>query len=186
MARATARTWVALLRGINVGGKNKLPMAALAALFAEAGAGEVRTYIQSGNVVYRAAAGEAIAATVGERIAARHRLTVPIVVRAGAELAEVARNHPFAARAVDDKALHVLFLAARPPAQKIAALDPQRSPDDEFAVVGREIYLWLPNGMARTRLTNDYFDRALATTSTARNWRTVRTLAALAAVSGSR
>jgi uncharacterized protein (DUF1697 family) len=69
--------------------------------------------------------------------------------------------------------LHVAFLAATPGPSKIAALDPNRSPPDEFAVHGREIYLRLPNGVARTKLTNAHFDSKLGTTSTLRNWRTV-------------
>ena len=72
------------------------------------------------------------------------------------------------------------FLSALPDAQRVAALDPARSKGDAFRVVGRDIYLHLPNGVAKTKLTNDYFDRTLATVSTLRNWNTVTALIGLA------
>jgi uncharacterized protein (DUF1697 family) len=174
-------TSVALLRGINVGGKNALPMRELTALFEAAGASDVQTYIQSGNVVFKAAGPDKVAAAVEKRIADTFKLRVPIVLRTSAELAKILRANPFLAHADNPKALHVMFLAGKPAARAVAALDAKRSPPDAFRVIGREIYLCCPNGMARTRLTNDYFDRALATTSTVRNWRTVLTLAELSA-----
>ncbi len=177
--------WAAFLRGINVGGKHKLPMSELRAFFAELGARDVRTYIQSGNVVFRAeeAVARELAADFERRAEARFGFPVPAVVRSAPELRAVLAGNPFLAdRAADDadaKALHVLFLASEPDPAAVAGLDPERSAPDAFAVQGREIYLHLPNGMARTRLTNAYFDRALGTTSTGRNWRTVRTVAAM-------
>ncbi len=172
---------VALLRGINVGGKNKLPMKDLAAIFAAHGASDVRTYIQSGNVVFRAS--KSVAAKLprlaGEAIEARFGHRPPIVLRTREELLAVLSANPFLARGADEKALHVGFLEAKPTEARIAALDPDRSPGDAFAVIGREIYLHLPNGGARSKLTNAYFDSKLATISTMRNWRTVNELAAL-------
>lgn len=183
MARASAAagTYVALLRGINVGGKNKLPMRDLVELFEQAGCSDVKTYIQSGNVVFKAAArtGERLVAAVEKRITERFALTVPIVLRTSEELVKVARANPFLARKRDEKTLHVIFLADAPSAGAIASLDAQRSPPDEFTVAGREIYVFSPNGVGRSKLTNDYFDRKLATTSTGRNWRTVLTLVEL-------
>jgi len=174
---------VALLRGINVGGKNKLPMATLACLFTGEGASDVVTFIQSGNVVFAAPPkrAAAIAARVERRLDAELSLRVPVVLRSAAELAAVAARNPFVAARRDPDELHVLFLAAQPTAAQLRALDPARSPGDEFAVIGRDIYLRLPNGVARTRLSNAYFDKALATVSTGRNWRTVLKLVELAA-----
>jgi uncharacterized protein (DUF1697 family) len=105
---------------------------------------------------------------------------VPVVVRSADELCAVARANPFLRKASDTAALHVAFLADAPAADKVAVLDPKRSPPDEFAVVGREIYLRCPTGMAKTKLTNAYFDSKLATISTARNWNTVLKLIELA------
>jgi uncharacterized protein (DUF1697 family) len=166
---------VALLRGINMAGHKRLPMKDLADLFAAAGAREVRTYIQSGNVVFRAApeAAERVAAAVERGMAERFGFTAPVVLRTAEALAAVAADNPFTTDGVDPTTLHVLFLADTPDAERVATLDPDRSPPDAFAVGAREVYLHLPNGAARSRLTPDYFDRRLGTTCTGRNWRTV-------------
>ncbi len=174
--------YVALLRGINVGGKNMLPMKDLAAMFVAAGCGDVATYIQSGNVVFSAE--EKLAAGLGGVIAKRVEewfgLRVPVVLRSAEELDAVIRGNPFLRDGAPEEMLHVCFLADLPSAQMIAGLDANRSAPDEFALVGREIYMRLPNGMARTKLTNAYFDSKLKTVSTMRNWRTVLKLAEMA------
>lgn len=165
---------IALLRGINVGGHNALPMKDLAAMFGEAGCSDVRTYIQSGNVVFEAAPTLArrIAGVITASIGDRFGLEVPVVTRSADQLAAIVSANPYAREGTDEKWLHVAFLADTPSAAGIAALDPQRSPPDEFVVHNAEIYLSCPNGMARTKLTNAYFDTTLGTTSTVRNWRT--------------
>ncbi len=179
---------VALLRGINVGGKNKLPMKDLAALVSEAGGRDVRTYIQSGNVVFRASAAQArrLPDAVSGAIADRLGFRPPVVLRSASELAAIARDNPFLASGHDAEFLHVVFLAERPSEGRTAALDRRRSPPDELVLRGREIYLRCPNGIARSKLTNDYFDRTLATVSTLRNWRTVLALGELANVDRAR
>jgi len=166
---------VALLRGVNVGGKSSLPMKQLVALFLEAGCSDVRTYIQSGNVVFNATGARAkrLPALISSAIADRLGLRAPVIVRTAEELQAVASANPWLRAGMDSKALHVVFLAERPSAAQVAALDPKRSPPDEFRVKGREIYLCCPNGIARTRLSNAYFDSVLGTVSTMRNWRTV-------------
>jgi uncharacterized protein (DUF1697 family) len=175
---------VALLRGINVGGKNKLPMKDLAAMFEEVGCEDVRTYIQSGNVVFRAS--KQVAERVPERVSAaikeRFGHRVPLVLRTAEELRAVSKENPFLAKAKKDgdtSALHVMFLDEEPPKTRVEGLDPERSPGDTYEVHGREIYLHCPHGLARTKLTNDYFDRALKATSTVRNWNTVLRLLAM-------
>lgn len=175
MASPARSTHVALLRGINVGGKNKLPMAGLAEIFAAAGCQDVRTYIQSGNVVFAASPKLAarIASVVAKEIAASFDLKVPVVLRGSDELREVAARNPFLKKGIDPESLHVAFLAQAPDRSRASSLDPKRSPGDSFVLRGREIYLHLPNGVARTKLTNAWFDSKLATTSTLRNWRTV-------------
>lgn len=172
---------VALLRGINVGGKNLLPMKELSALFTDAGASDVRTYIQSGNVVYAASAAVArkLPTLVAAAIEARFGFAAPIQSRSAAELRELVAGNPLLG-AHDPAALHVMFLAHAPTAKQIAGLDPERSPGDTFVVRGREIYVACPNGVARTKLTNAWFDTKLATVSTGRNWRTTTKLLELA------
>jgi uncharacterized protein (DUF1697 family) len=168
----TPSTHVALLRGVNVGGKNCVPMKDLAEIFAKAGCAEVRTYIQSGNVLFRATRtiAEALPPRITKQIAKSFGCQVPVVLRTAEQLAAAVRNNPF--RDVPQESLHVYFLAGVPDAARTAQLDPGRSKPDAFIVHGREIYLHLPNGIGRSKLTNAYFDSKLATTSTARNWRT--------------
>ncbi len=173
--RSQSTTFVALLRGVNVGGKNRLPMKEFAELLAEAGLAKVQTYIQSGNAIFTAPSAQAqeLPGRISADIAERFGLKVPVVLRSADELAEVSRSSPFLAAGANPEACHVLFLAQEPGRERLAALDPKRSPPDELRVVGKEVYLYLPNGVARSKLTCDYFDGKLATTSTARNWRTV-------------
>ena len=173
---------VALLRGINVGGRHKLPMKSLVRLFDETGCRHVRTYIQSGNVVFEAppALARRIPAAITRSISEHFGFEIPVVTRSADELSQIVNANPFQEPGTDERVLHVAFLADLPDATRIASLDPNRSSPDEFAVCGREIYLRLPNGVARTKLTNAYFDSRLATTSTMRNWRTTLKMLALA------
>jgi len=166
---------VALLRGINVGGRNKLPMRDLVAIFVDAGCTDVTTYIQSGNVIFRAPAGLAtrIPKLITDSIAERLALRVPVVTRSAAEFEAVVFGNPYLGIETDFTKLHVAFLADRPAPAEIESLDLNRSPGDTFVVQGSEIFIHLPNGAARSKLTNTYFDSKLGTTSTARNWKTV-------------
>lgn len=107
-----------------------------------------------------------------------------MVIRSTIQLAAVVRGNPFLREPAgqerpDVKHLHVAFLSRVPAEECVAALDPERSPGDRFEVLGGEVFLWLPNGVARTKLTNDYFDRTLGVASTLRNWNTVQKLVEL-------
>ena len=173
---------IALLRGINVGGKNRLPMKELAAMFVDAGCDDVRTYIQSGNVLFRRepTPGEDIPSLISASILDRFGYRIPIVTRTAREIREAVSANPFVAAGMDADKLHVAFLPEPPDAALVETLDPNRSPGDQFVALGREVYLYCPNGFARTKLTNNYFDSGLSTTSTTRNWRTVLKLLELA------
>ena len=166
---------VALLRGINVGGKNILPMKDLAAMFVAAGCRDVTTYIQSGNVVFSAAAGtlKKMPATIAAKVADDFGYRVPVIVRSHEELSIVIRRNPFLNPEAYQKILHVAFLADAPGAEAISKLDPDRSPPDRFAVIGRDVFLHLPNGGGNTKLTNAWLDSKLSTVSTVRNWATI-------------
>ncbi|NVB40865.1 DUF1697 domain-containing protein [Pseudenhygromyxa sp. WMMC2535] len=179
---AASKVHVALLRGINVGGKHKLPMKTLARIFADQGAEDVKTYIQSGNVVYRAsaAAAKGMATAVAEAIADELGFEAPVTTRSLDQLRELIESNPFSKES-DPTRLHVAFLAKRPTAAAVASLDPDRSPPDVYEVVGSEIYMHCPKGMARTKLSCAYFDSKLGTVSTMRNWRTTTKLLELAA-----
>ncbi len=173
-------TYVAMLRGINVGGRAAVPMADLAALFGELGYEDVRTYIQSGNVVFRTAHGaRGLAAVIEARIAEGLGLPVKVVLRTGAQLAAVLAGNPLDDGTRHGKSLHVTFLATPPAPAKARALDPGAHLPDEFRVVGREVYVHCPNGYGRTKCTNAYFERALGVVATTRNLNTVSALVRL-------
>lgn len=175
--------WVALLRGINVGGANRLPMANLRETMQVLGFENVATYIQSGNVVFDTSApdtsGEmALAVRIREAMVERHGVDVPVVLRSADELLRIVTVHPAAESGIDPKLLHVLFLD-REPCDTGEAIDPQRYEPDHWTVTGREVYVTYPNGSARSKLTIDVFERALGVAATARNLNTVRKLAAM-------
>ena len=174
--------YVALLRAVNVGGTNRVPMAELRTALGARGFEGVSTILASGNVLLRSAEPERVVVEqVGDTIEEAFGVRVPVVVRSGAELASVVGRNPFLAAAADrDPAtLHVAFLAEQPSAAAAATLDPDRSPPDAFAVDGREVFLSYPKGAGRSCLTLDYLERRLGVMGTARNWRTVERLAAL-------
>ena len=155
-------------------------------MFREAGCDDVRTYIQSGNVLFRAdpVLAENIPSLISASILSSHGYRVPVIIRTAGELQDVVKANPFADTGAETDRLLVLFLADLPDPAHVEALDPNRSPGDEFAVLGREVYLHCPNGVARSKLTTSYFDSKLSTTSTARNWRTVGKLLELATAAG--
>ncbi|MCB9891023.1 MAG: DUF1697 domain-containing protein [Planctomycetes bacterium] len=173
--------YVALLRGINVGGKHKLPMKDLAAMFEQVGCSNVVTYIQSGNVIFDAPAAFArsVPVVMHDAIAERFGYDVPVVTRTGAQVARVLEANPF--DGVPENEVHVFFLSKKPAASKVAALDLERSLPDELRVVGQELYLHCRTGMAKTKISNVWLDRQLGIVSTARNWKTTQKLAELAA-----
>ena len=177
------KTYVALLRAINIGARNKIPMGGLKALFADLGHEDVTTYVQSGNVVFRTRAGteSRVAAEIENAITREFGHDVAVLLRSPAELAKIAEGNPFLAGEIDHKKLHVMFLDQRPAAKAVAGLDLDRSPPDAFSVSGRDIYLHFPTrGSGRSKLTIGYFESRLGVRGTARNWRTVTTLLELA------
>jgi uncharacterized protein (DUF1697 family) len=172
---------VALLRGINLGPKRRVAMADLRALLEEAGFENVRTHLQSGNVVLETdAAPDEAARTIEERIAERVGFDVDVIVRTAPELADVAANSPFADVETDGSRHHVVFLPSEPDADALAELAEQDFEPDRYAARGREIYAWCPNGMRDSHLMRALADPRLAPTGTVRNWNTVTKLLALA------
>jgi uncharacterized protein (DUF1697 family) len=168
--------YVGLLRGVNVGGKNNVPMSELRSLFESLGHCEVSTFIQSGNVVFTSAA--RVTPTSLETAVSDHfGIDISVVLRTPKELRTVVERNPFSY--VDPSKLHVGFMAEEPTAAAVAGLDAERFEREEFAVRGSDVYLHLPNGMGRTRLPA-YLDRQLKIPTTIRNWSTVNKLLELA------
>lgn len=175
-------TYVALLRGINLGGRRRLAMADLRSLLVGLGYSHVRTHLQSGNAVFTAATRSAasVSGAVAAAIQAELDMDVDVVVRTGAELAAVLAHDPFDGRATDDSRYLVAFLEKVPPASWLSHIDRESYAPEEVAVVARHIYLWLPHGVQDSRLARTMTDKKLGGTSTMRNRRTVEKLAEMA------
>jgi uncharacterized protein (DUF1697 family) len=173
-------TWVALLRGVNLGPHKKVAMADLRALLADLGFDDVRTHLQSGNALFRAAKGSApsLERAIERGIEAELGVSTTVLLRNAAQLTAVVGANPFVARHVEEKQLHVVFTSAKVPAAKAKTVAPDAIAPDEFAVGDRALYVRLPNGVMGSRLPN--WDRVLGLTVTMRTWRTVTRLQELA------
>jgi uncharacterized protein (DUF1697 family) len=173
---------VALLRGVNVGGNNMVPMASLRELMQELGYEGVRTHLQSGNVVFAAPGTppERTAQEIEGQLAQRLGLNVRVLVRTGEELARVVSENPLPEAVSEPARLLVNFLSATPDPELLRALDPADFEPDLFGVGEREIYVWCPEGVRATKLSYAFWEKRLGVTATARNWNTVTRLLGLA------
>jgi len=175
-------TYVALLRGVNVG-RNILRMDRLRAVCLELGLENVRTYVQSGNVVF--SAGHSVphwTEALERRLVGESRLAVAVMVRTAADMARVLQSNPFLREdGVAPARLAVTFLDRPPARAAVEALDALSGGPDRFRLHGTEVYLHCPAGLARTRLNNNALEKVLAVRATSRNWSTVGRLAAMAA-----
>ncbi|GAA2792937.1 DUF1697 domain-containing protein [Saccharopolyspora taberi] len=170
-------THIALLRGINVGGRTNIAMADLRQVFAGLGCEEVRTYLRSGNVVFGCAdsAVAGLAAAVEQRVARDLGVSTTVLLRTAGELARVVAGNPFLDEESDLTRLHVGFLSEPPGPQ--ARLSVPGQGRERFRLAGRELFLHYPDGVGRSRFTNAHIEKQLGVAATARNWRTVLALA---------
>jgi len=171
---------VALLRGINVGKTKRMAMADLRELMEDAGYDDVRTYVQSGNVVFRSD-GAIEAKPLEDAIEDQFGIDVTVILRTAKELATVVSRNPYLAADpdVDRSRLYVTFLADRPAKGALDGIDLATFAPDGFQLIGRELYLHYPNGYGRTKLSNDFFERRTKLRATTRNWNTVTKLVEL-------
>ncbi len=169
-----AKAWVALLRGINVGGNKMLSMEGLRDLCLSIGYTDVRTWLQSGNVVFRAAGtASAVAQKLAAAIRERHDMDVRVVVRDAEGLATaIAANPLLPGPERRPAALVVVFLDAEPSAAARAALPKLQTGSEEVVLGARELFVHYGEGMARSKLTLTLIERVLGVTGTARNWNT--------------
>jgi uncharacterized protein (DUF1697 family) len=172
---------IVLLRGINIGARRRVGMPALRERLTDAGCSDVRTYVQSGNVVLDSDRSPQQLARVCERqIAEGFGFDVDVIVRTRDELAEVVERNPLGEVATDPKRYQVSFLSAELDPGTVAALEDHVAASEQFVVIGRELYAWHPEGVARSKLWNKLAGQGLGVTATARNWTTVTTLLAMA------
>jgi uncharacterized protein (DUF1697 family) len=171
--------WIALLRGINLGSRNRVPMAGLRQAFEEAGCESVATYIQSGNVVFVKKASDrgALARKLEQAVRDGFDVSAAVVLRTSGELAKVVRSHPFGR---DTSHSVVTCLAEKPGRAAVRRLEALDIAPDRFEVVGSDVFLHYPNGFQGARLTGALLERHLEVAGTARNWRTVARLTELA------
>jgi uncharacterized protein (DUF1697 family) len=179
--RSDKTTYIALVRGINILGRNALPMAELRSLFEANGCRDVRTYIQSGNVIFRRPAVDTarLAARVTAAIAAKRGFEPRVLVVTAQELQRAAKANPYPEADANPRSLHLFFLAARPRTPDIAALEALKTATERFTLRGKVFYLHTPDGFGRSKLA-DRAERLLGVDATARNWRTVTTLLEMA------
>jgi uncharacterized protein (DUF1697 family) len=166
-----------MLRGINLGPRRRVPMAGLRELLTEAGYANVRTYVQSGNIVLESpAAAVKVERSLTELISDRFGFDVPVLVRSRAQLAAVVKANPLGEVANNEKRYVVTFLSVKPTADVMHKLEELARDNEAVAVSGRELYTWHPEGQARSKLAAALTAKELGVNATARNWTTVRTL----------
>jgi uncharacterized protein (DUF1697 family) len=172
---------VALLRGINLGPRNRIAMPALREALSGAGLEDVRTYVQSGNVVLESDLDpDRLTAECERVIAERFSLDIPVVVRTRDELADVVARNPLGNVVTEPKRYQVSFLSAAPHPSVIERLQAQAVPSERLVAIGRELYAWHPEGVARSKLWAALAGPKLGVKATARNWTTVTTLLEMA------
>jgi uncharacterized protein (DUF1697 family) len=176
--------YISLLRGINVGANKCLPMDRLRASLAVLGFAEVRTYIQSGNVVFRApkTSTAILSPKIEQRLLADFGFPVPVISRTAAEIKAIFEDNPYLKEiGIDQAHLHVTFLAEPPTTGALQKLKKLTALPDRSVCCGREIYFLLPNGVSKSSLSNNPIERSLLRSGTMRNWRTVSAICEMAA-----
>ena len=172
---------IVLLRGVNLGSRNRVAMPKLREVLTEAGFKDVETYLQSGNVVLTSKATPKRLAHKCERlIADQFGLDVDVVVRTHDELAEIVRRNPLEKVAKDPKRYQVSFLAAEPDPGEVSRLVAAAVAPEKLVHIGRELYAWHPNGVGRSKLAALLTRPGVGVTATARNWTTVTKLLEMA------
>jgi len=175
--------YISILRGINVGGQKKIRMEDLKALYERLGFREVRTYIQSGNVIFNTSLNIKILSLsekIEKAIEEEYHFHVPVIMRTADEMHQILSSNPFLnEEGINWEKLHVTFLNEIPQSTKAITLKEADFSPDRFRIIGKEVYLYCPGGYGNTKLSNNFFEKKLHQKATTRNWKTVGTLADL-------
>lgn len=175
-------TYVALLRGINVGGSHKVPMKDLREIVADSGGEDIATYVQSGNVVFHSTKNAPdLVDDLEARLERAFGFEIPTIVRTEAEMAKVVEQNPWPDDDLEPTKLVVVFYQTAPKTDTFASIDASAFEPERFVLTSRELYLDLPGGQGRSKLAGAIGKPKLAPPGTARNWRSVTTLAKMAA-----
>ncbi len=175
--------YVAMLRGINVGRGKIVKMERLRASLESLGFGGVRTYVQSGNVVFESeqkSAGE-LSKKIEAKILRDFGFAVPVILKTWKEMEQIVSDNPLVKeKGIDHSKLHVTFLSGAPPTAAIKALETLATSHERFRVLNREVYLYFPDGYGTSKLANTAIEKKLSVVATTRNWRTVNALLEMA------
>ncbi len=174
--------YIAMLRGINVGGHKRVKMEKLRRSFEKLGFERVRTYIQSGNVVFKAGkiSETILSKRIEDKIIADFGFSASVICRIEDEMCGIIQRNPFLKqRGIDPEKLHVTFLSEAPAATSVKTVEELITPPDQARFLGKEIYFYLPNGVSGSILMKRPVERLLGLVATTRNWRTVNTLHAM-------
>jgi uncharacterized protein (DUF1697 family) len=178
------KTFISILRGINVSGQKKILMADLKTLYESLGFRDVITYIQSGNVIFKSGGkgtDEELAKKVEKAIKKKYGFEVPVIIRSNEEIRKIISDSPFRKEKIPEiKKLHVVFLSEIPDKVHIEGISKMDFSPDRFHVTGKNIFLHIPDSYAETKLSNTFFEKKLKVTATTRNWNTVLKLSQLA------
>ncbi|MBK7133131.1 MAG: DUF1697 domain-containing protein [Bacteroidales bacterium] len=171
------KSYISFLRGVNMSGHNSIKMTDLAALYNSLGFSEVRTYIQSGNVLFsdnRGISESDIAQLIEKEILNKFSFVVPAMIRSVEELKALLSVNPFLnEKDFDPAKMAVIFLHAKPSDIQIDKVSNINYPPDKFMIKGSEIFIFCPNGFGKTKLYTNFFEKKMGVTGTARNWKTI-------------
>lgn len=175
------KRFIALLRGINVSGQKKIKMSDLKSLFEEVGFQNVETYIQSGNVIFssKELSVKILESKISSGIKNKFGFDVQVIVLNPEEIEYVIRANPFIKKKKDTERLYVTFLGKNPSNENFDKINSADYLPEEYAIDGRHIYLFVPNGYGKAKLNNNFFENKLKVLGTTRNWKTTITLSEL-------
>ncbi|MFN8283904.1 MAG: DUF1697 domain-containing protein [Chitinophagales bacterium] len=173
-------TFICILRGINVSGKNKILMQDLKALFESMSFKNVKTYIQSGNVVFDAKSTKNLETIIQQKIKEQYGFDVPVIIRTVDEITSILKQNPYLKQKnIELDKLHITFLSEQPSKENLTKINTYNFEPDVFEIIGNDVYLHCPNGYGNTKLSNTFFENKLKVTATTRNWKTVNEIAKL-------
>lgn len=167
---------IAILRGINVGGKRKILMADLKELMGSLGYQNIQTYIQSGNLIFeldKKIESNEIAENIENAIEKNFNLEVPVIVLSAEEIENAVANNPFYKADADINKLHLTFLNEVPDKEKLAFVESFDHSPDQFKIIGKNAFIYCEDSYHKSKLTNDLFEKKLKVKATTRNWKTV-------------
>jgi len=176
------KKFIALLRGINVSGQKKIKMSDLKLLIEDIGFHDVETYIQSGNVIFTSKErwNEKLKSKISSGIKRKFGFDVQIIILTPKEIESTIKNNPFIKKKKEIEKLYVTFLSDTPTKENVQKLNSTDYSPEEYLIDGNLIYLFLPNGAGKAKLSNNLFEHKLKVTGTTRNWKTITALSELA------